>query len=103
MLISEDRPDENKLPIVARFAGSCLLQRKCVERGDRHVLGLRASSVVENHFRRLDAAIYGLCPVQEAARAILGIAKSVTTSSILASAAATPPDDQALSSVRVAV
>lgn len=40
MLISEDRPDENKLPIVARFAGSCLLQRKCVERGDRHVLGL---------------------------------------------------------------
>ena len=33
----------------------------------------RASPVVEDHFRRLDAAIYGLCPIQETARAILGI------------------------------
>jgi hypothetical protein len=37
------------------------------------VFGPRASPVVEDHFRRLDAAIYGLCPIQETARAILGI------------------------------
>jgi len=29
--------------------------------------------VVEDHFRRLDAAIYGPCPIQETARAFLGI------------------------------
>jgi hypothetical protein len=31
------------------------------------------STVVEDHVRRLDAAIYGLCPIQDTARAILGI------------------------------
>jgi hypothetical protein len=33
----------------------------------------RFSTVVEDHVRRLDAAIYGLCPIQDTARAILGI------------------------------
>ena len=62
------RPDRQFLSQrVDRLAAQPRLNRRRMAR--------RASTVVEDHVRRLDVAIEGLCRIQETARAILRIEK----------------------------
>jgi hypothetical protein len=95
-LISAACPDQQ--PVI-----DCSLSRArpASEETSSAKIGMRSVPALErllkHHCRRLNAAIHGPCPVQETARAIIGIEEIRDNLEHNGLGSRTPPDEQALS------